>query len=588
MANFIPRETIAEVQKLTDIVEVIGRYVSLKRTGKNYVGLCPFHAEKTPSFTVSPDKQLYKCFGCGEGGTVFSFLMKKEGLNFPEVIRTLARKANIVVAQGTTEESGTRERIRLYELNKLAAEFFHRTLLGREGEESRDYLNTRQIKEGSIVRFKLGYAPKGWDSLVDFARGQGVSLSELERAGLVVGREEGQGFYDRFRHRLMFPIFDALGRGVGFGGRTLDGSEPKYLNSPETAVFSKGKCLYGLEAARSAVLKDRKVLVMEGYTDVIMAHQNDIAWAVGVLGTALTREHIRLLRQWAEEVILVLDSDTAGQRSSDRNLDVLIEEDIEAKVVQLPEGYDPCDFILEKGRASFLQLVEGALDFFSFKVKMAGLKRNLSSTSGKVGAIKELLFTVSKVSDELRRELIIRRLSEEMSVEEGVLRRHLSRLKGSGAGGPSSPYVDKGLGGNYRVERELLGLLISHNELIEEFVREVGLKGFQDQALRKVAEEVFKIHREKGAVKETDLIPFFSQGEEARGLADITLEAKGSDFLQHFHDCLSFIKRREIRREIGYTKERAKKSGSNQEEEDRLVREFHERNRTAHLRKRVQ
>lgn len=577
MAGYIPQDKIEEIQRLTDILELINQYVPLRRAGRNYVGLCPFHTEKTPSFTVSPEKQLYKCFGCGEGGTVFTFLMKKEGLSFPEATRLLAERANVEVPEEWPARK--KEKVLLYEFNDLAAESFQRALLSEEGKGVRKYLAGRQIREESIAKFRLGYAPNRWDFLVKLAESKGLALSGFQEAGLILPRDGGKGFYDRFRNRLMFPISDSLGRVVGFGGRSLDSTEPKYLNSPETQVFSKGRSLYGVEVARPFILKDRKVLIMEGYTDVIVAHQEGIPYALAVLGTALSSEHIKLLRQWADKVVLVLDGDVAGQRSSERNLDTLVEEEIEARVVQLPQGYDPCDFLLERGRDSFLQLVDGALDFFSFKVKTVSMKWDLSTPSGKLSAIRELLSTVSKVSEELKRQLIIKRIAEEMSVEESLLRKHLAQLK-KAKGWDNPPGRDVKREAGYVVERELVSLLLSHNELIKEFMSEVGLEGFNHGPFKEAARMAYELYLEKGGVREKDLIPFFAGGEEAQILADITMEGERGNYRERFQDCIYFIKRQENRRKISYTKERVRKLGDNQEEEERrLLREFHERNK---------
>ncbi|MFQ5863116.1 MAG: DNA primase [Candidatus Brocadiales bacterium] len=586
MPGYVSSEKINEILRLTNIVEVVNRHVNLKRVGKNYVGLCPFHAEKTPSFSVSPEKQLYKCFGCGEGGTVLTLLMKKEGLSFPEAIRVLAKRARVDIPERSGKESKGDERKLLYDVNHLAAEFFHRCLLGSEGKVVREYLRSRNIKEGSIKKFRIGYTPDSWDSLIRLARTRGISFSRLQDAGLIIAKDGGQGFYDRFRNRLMFPITDHLGRVVGFGGRSISGSEPKYINSPETILFNKGRCLYGLDVARPSIIKNRKALIMEGYTDVIVAHQEGISNTVGVLGTALTLEHIRQLRQWAPEVVLVLDGDTAGRKSSDRSLDILVEEEIEAKVVQLPEADDPCDLILREGPEKFIELVNDALDFFSFKVQMVASKWDLSSPSGKVAAVRELLSTVLRVPNELRQQLIVKSIAEKMSVEEETLRRELRKLKPFGVPGMADgdTPAKAGFDADYLAERELLGLLLSHNELIEEFEAKIGPRAFQSESLRKIVHKALEIYRENGQVREVDLIPFFIEEGPAKALADVILEDERGDYSKRFADCINFVERRENKKKIGYTKGRIKNLDSNQrEEEAKLLREFHEKTKLAHI-----
>lgn len=611
----IPREKIEEVQRYTDIVVIVNQYVPLNRRGKNYIGLCPFHNEKTPSFTVSQEKQFYKCFGCGEGGSVFNFLMKKEGLSFSEAVRSLARKAGVDIPQ--RRDASYDKRDYLYQANSLAAGFFQACLASEEGRQAREYLDKRGIDRGSIEKFRIGYAPDRWDGLLTAAQGKGISAETLLGTGLVIAREGKKGYYDRFRNRLMFPISDLTGKVIAFGGRSLDGTEPKYLNSPETALFHKGGCLYGVDLARGTIFREKKVLVMEGYTDVIMAHQYGISWTVGLLGTALSEEHVRLLRPWTEVVVLVMDGDAPGLKSAERNVETLIREDVETRIAELPEGYDPCDLLLKEGRDSFLEKVGRATEFFDFKVKRASQKWDLSTPSGKLAVAREILPLIAQIPDELKRELTIKHLAEEISVEEGVLRRQLSRSlpalnragsgparyrtgtgpAGSGKATPSSlnlpkPALESALGGEGAdttptgathkgmTEKGLLGLLLAHNELIGEYLLEVGHSKFINQAINQLAEKAFETYKERGKVTEKDLALFFDEGEVARVLADIAMEEEKGDYRRHFADCLNFMKRRENREKISYTKEKAIGSKSHQQgEEDRLLLEFHERNK---------
>ena len=586
MAGCVSNEKISEIQRLTNIVEVINRHVNLKRAGKNYIGLCPFHSEKTPSFSVSPEKQLYKCFGCGEGGTVFTFLMKKEGLSFPEALRILAERARVDIPKRSEKGNAGNDKTLLYDVNNVAAEFFHKCLLDNKGTAAREYLHQRGIKENSISKFRIGYTPDGWDSLIRLAKTKNIPSSRLHSAGLIIAKDADGGFYDRFRNRLMFPITDHIGRVIGFGGRSLSGAEPKYLTSPETILFSKGRCLYGLDLAKQFILKDRKALIMEGYTDVIVAHQEGICNAVGVLGTALTVDHIRLLRQWTPEVTLVLDGDTAGQKSSDRSLDILAEEEMEAKVVQLPEADDPCDFILREGANKFMELVNGALDFFGFKVQMAEAKWDLSSHSGKLAAIRELLNTVLKVQNVLRQQLIVKSIAEKMSVEEETLRLELGKLKSAQrpGGTDGDTPIKTGSDSDYLAERELLGLLLSHNELIREFETEVGPAAFRIENLKEIVHKALEIYHENGQVRETDLTSSFIGSEPAKVLTGITLEYEEGDYRKRFADCVYYVKRRENKKEISYTKERIRNLDINQKQEEAtLLREFHEKTKLTHL-----
>ena len=586
----IPREKIEEVQRYTDIVVIVSQHVPLNRRGKNYIGLCPFHNEKTPSFTVSQEKQFYKCFGCGEGGSVFNFLMKKEGLSFSEAVRSLARKAGVDIPQ--RRDASYEKRDYLYQANNLAAGFFQACLSSEEGRQAREYLDKRGIDRGSIEKFRIGYAPDRWDGLLTAAQGKGISAETLLGAGLVIAREGKKGCYDRFRNRLMFPISDLTGKVIAFGGRSLDGKEPKYLNSPETALFHKGGCLYGVDLARGDIFREKKVLVMEGYTDVIMAHQYGISWAVGLLGTALSEEHVRLLRPWTEVVVLVMDGDAPGLKSAERNVETLIREDVETRIAELPEGCDPCDLLLKEGRDSFLEKVGGAAEFFDFKVKRASQRLGLSTPSGKLAFARELIPLIAQIPDELKRQLTIKHLAEQIAAEEGILRRSLlsvlrnaqlsnQQLSRQNSGGLKKGSAETGKA-TYRdeTEKELLGLLLVHNELIGEYLLEVGHNKFINQAINQLAEKAFEIYKERGKVTEKDLATLFDEGEAARVLVDVAMEEEKGDYRRHFADCLNFMKRRENREKISYTKERAIESKSHQQgEEDRLLLEFHERNK---------
>ncbi|HHT9141264.1 MAG TPA: DNA primase, partial [Candidatus Tripitaka californicus] len=490
-------------------------------------------------------------------------------------------------------------------------------LASEEGKQAREYLDKRGIDRGSIEKFRIGYAPDRWDGLLTAAQGKGISAETLLGAGLVIAREGKKGCYDRFRNRLMFPISDLTGKVIAFGGRSLDGTEPKYLNSPETALFHKGGCLYGVDLARGTIFREKKVLVMEGYTDVIMAHQYGISWAVGLLGTALSEEHVRLLRPWTEVVVLVMDGDAPGLKSAERNVETLIKEDVETRIAELPEGYDPCDLLLKEGRDSFLEKVGGAAEFFDFKVKRASQRWDLSTPSGKLAVARGLLPLVAQIPDELKRELTIKHLAEEISVEEGVLRRQLSRslpalnrtgtgparsgktahsspnlpkpalhrsgsgpALGSASGGEGTDTTPTGATHKGMTEKGLLGLLLAHNELIGEYLLEVGHNKFINQAINQLAEKAFETYKERGKVTEKDLAPLFDEGEVARMLADVAMEEEKGDYRRHFADCLNFMKRRENREKISYTKERAIGSKSHQQgEEDSLLLEFHERNK---------
>ncbi len=380
MADHIPQDIIEEVRRRNDIVEVIAEYLPLKGSGGNYKALCPFHSEKTPSFTVTRQKQIFHCFGCGVGGNIFHFIMKYEHMSFPEAVTYLAKRAGVTLPKSrfsATSSPLETHKEQLYGMNELAAKYFHQLLLNSpQGEKARSYLQTRGIDQHSIERFHLGYAPEGWDGLVRYGTERGLQPQMLAEVGLVKAREDGRGFYDRFRDRLMFPICNVIGRVVALGGRLLENlpEAPKYLNSPETAIYKKGTLLYGLHLAKQSIRAEGRVLIVEGYLDLISLFQSGIEHVVATLGTALTRSHVQLLKAYAKEAILVFDGDAAGRSAALRgkeyflqghvryflpsahvsSLQGALEGDLHAKVVLLPQGHDPDTFVQAEGRDALL------------------------------------------------------------------------------------------------------------------------------------------------------------------------------------------------------------------------------------------
>ncbi len=597
MALYIPPEKISEIQRALNIFDVISEFILLKQRGRNFVGLCPFHHEKTPSFTVNVEKQIYKCFGCGEGGTIFNFMMKQESLTFPEAVNVLAKKANVRIDNFNTKNKQQGITV-LYEANEHATSFFNEMLLkSKEAGQTKDYLSKRLINDDSIRKFRLGYSHNRWDSITNKAKDWNISAQLLEKSGLIIKRQDN-GFYDRFRNRLMFPIIDSQNRPIGFGARALDDALPKYLNSPETSVFNKSKTLYGINLAKDSIIKKHKVLLMEGYTDVIMAHQCGIDWSIAILGTALTREHVRLLKRYCEKAILVFDADTAGQKSSDRNLDIFIEEDFEVNIVLLPENYDPCDFLVEKGAQKFLEQVEKAYDFFSFKIKLSENKWDMSTVSGKASAIDDILSTVIKIPNTLKRELTIKRVAEEMSIEEKGLRKHLSEFFTKDKFGRKQTYDKRlenlnkpKLNADQTVEKAILGIMISRNDFIEKIESNIGLDSFKNENFRNIAEKIFEIHSQRGHVELNDIFPMLNTTEISGDLIDVisdqSFSEKGviTDQNQNaekmLNECIRYKKKRKIKEGLRQAKEKMsalKKSKVPMQEVDNILAKFHRKN----------
>ncbi|GAX60504.1 DNA primase [Candidatus Scalindua japonica] len=607
MAPFIAQEKISEIQRSINIIDIVSDYIALKQAGKNHLGLCPFHHEKTPSFTVNEEKQIYKCFGCGEGGTIFNFLMKQESLTFPEAVNVLAEKANIRIDIIGKKEKHQGPNI-LFKANEHATRLFVDMLLKtKEGKRPRDYISSRSINDNSIRKFKLGYSPNRWDSILNLSKRWGIETELLEKAGLIIRKQDK--CYDRFRNRLMFPIFDSQNRPVGFGARALDNSLPKYLNSPETPIFSKSKTLYGINLAKEPMRKNRKVLLMEGYTDVIIAHQHGIDWSIAVLGTALTREHVRMLKRYCDKAILVFDADTAGQKSSEKNLDVFIEEDFDVNIVLLPEGYDPYDYIVKNGKQKFLEQVEKAYDFFSFKTKLSEKKWDMSSISGRTSAIDDILSTVIKIPDILKRDLTIKRVAEEMFIDELLIRNRLNTLNGSTkfngikrrqteakqSQDQIAGKLNKTKSADYQVEMSILCLMINRNDLIEKVETEIGFDSFRNNEILSIAKNISEIYSNKGKVILSDIFPMLDSPEMSREMVDTISKQESLEGClisgnadtgeKMLKECIQYIRKKKNRK----SQEQAKKkmsdlyrSQGNKQEVDQILAGFHKKSITFH------
>lgn len=415
----IPQAFIEEVQSRTDIVEVISSYIPAKRTGRNFKALCPFHGEKTPSFIISPQKQIFHCFGCGEGGGVFQFLVLIEKVNFPEAVEMLARRLGLDVPY--KNEKAYKAKTVLYEAVNEAASFFHKNLKNnKEYQPIRNYLNKRGIADKTIDKFKLGYAP-GNNSLINHMRKVGFTLEALERASLVVAGRGG--FRDLFHGRISFPIFDVRSRIIGFGGRIYNEikDSPKYINSLENALYSKRDNLFGLNFSKEDIIKEGKAIVVEGYLDMIIPFMRGIKNIVASLGTALTLEQIRLIKRYTSDIILIYDSDKAGQIATLRSLDLLLESNLRVEVVSLPSGYDPDSLIIKNGKDCFLQLLDKRCDFFEYKLNILKAVHDVDTIGGKSKIAQEMLATIDKLNSEIEKYEYIKRLAANLGIKEEIV-----------------------------------------------------------------------------------------------------------------------------------------------------------------------
>ena len=553
MAAHIAEDRITEIKNRADIVDIVSESVLLKKAGRNFVGLCPFHTEKTPSFTVSPDKQIFYCFGCGEGGNVFSFLMKLEGLTFPEAARQLAKRYGIELpARSMTPAQQQRmgEKERLLAINRMAAEFYRHCLVQNDaGAPARDYLTKRSVSEETCRRFDLGYTPDGWDHLTRFLMQKRVPLPLAETVGLIVARKQKQGFYDRFRNRIIFPIRDTGGRVIGFGGRVLDDALPKYLNSPESVVYNKSRSLYGLLPAKPACRESGTVYIVEGYFDLIKLHQAGIQNVVATLGTALTEEHIRLLRGYARNAILVFDSDNAGIRAAHRSIGLFMRFEMDARVMVLPEGHDPDTFITDFGYDEFQRYADGASGMMQFLLDAAVQKHGLS-IEGKIRILKDMQQPLAAIEDSVAKSLYARDLAERIGVDESAVIekiRSATAARGGRQSIRSGPGADPGgapkgvpAAKGDRLERQMIVMMLQFPEIISEIEESDLVSHFENPTLRSIGQTILR-HRKQPV---SEIFSAITDEVERSTAAGLAME----DNVWNRPGCLKLIAQFEMRR----------------------------------------
>ncbi len=464
----IPEDTIQEIKSRANIVEVVGEYVRLKKSGQNYKGLCPFHSEKTPSFTVSPRKGIFHCFGCGRGGNVFSFLMDLKGLSFPEAVSLLGERVGVQVDRRMSEEDSTARS--LYQVNQEAVRLFTANLRSPRGKQALAYLKNRRFTRQAVERFSIGYAADQWDDLLKNLTGGGCDVSSLEQAGLVVKRKSGTGYYDRFRNRIIFPIRDSIGRFVGFGGRTLEqgGDTPKYINTNENPLFHKGRNLYGLFSAEEHIRKKDLAFITEGYIDVIRMHQAGFANTVAPLGTALTGEQVDVLLRYTRNICLLFDPDEAGSKAALKSISLLHGRGVDPSVVRLPSGTDPGDFFDSYSPEDFQLLVEEARSGVAFLLHEVAGSRKTYSAQEKIRILRALAEQYRNMGDPVLQEELLSGASSLLHLDRALVGREIERLQGTSSESlnrASAPVPEKK---RKAVETELylLLLILSNPELL--------------------------------------------------------------------------------------------------------------------------
>lgn len=526
---------VEEIRLRNDIVDVISEYVPLKRDGKNYKSKCPFHNERTPSFKVSPDKQMFYCFGCGAGGDVFSFIMKHERMEFIDALEVLAKRGGIILPkEERKKQDGEIEKI--YDACEFAMRTFVQNLKGEEGKRAREYLKERGINTSTQEEFQIGYSLPVWEGLINSAKKEGISVQSMERAGLLIPRDGDSGCYDRFRGRVMFPIFNLRGKVIAFGGRSIEDGDAKYINSPETPIYQKGRNFFGLYHTKHEIQREEKAILVEGYMDFLSLYQAGIKNLVASLGTALTSEQAKLMARYVPLVIILYDSDDAGVKASLRAMDILLSFGLDVEVVSIPSGMDPDNMIKKFGKNGFYSLFfEKKLDFLDFKIKWVKENYNFETSSGKSKGLHLLLETVGKIEDRVRMGVYIQRLSKifglpvELLLQSKELREKaksaLNQVQGQ------DEKITKGIPSDVRLEREIVKLMLRVQDG-DKKVREIlGEDNFVDPASREIVSAIFQLRKREECVEVMKIMNLLESDEAKSIFAGISLDEKEEDAL---------------------------------------------------------
>ncbi len=585
MTGHINDEIIEKVRDATDIVDIISDYVQLKRAGENYVGLCPFHNEKTPSFTVSHTKQFFHCFGCGEGGDALAFIIKKENLSFPEAVKFLANKLGITVEdESPKNDKLSEERNRGYEINKDVARFFFNNLI--KAEEPLNYLYKRKISNKVIKQFGLGYSLNKWDSLHKYLKTRGYKDEEVEKLGLIGKRTGNDGYYDKFRNRIMFPIIDPRGRVIGFGGRVLDDSMPKYLNSQETIIFNKGNHLYGLNLVNK--FSDRKrIVLVEGYMDVISLFSKGINYAVASLGTAFTERQARLLKRYGENVYICYDSDQAGINATNKAIQVLLKEGIEPKIVILGKYKDPDDFLKENTIETFENRLNEAFNHIDYRIHINKRKYNINEAEGKIKFTIEIAKIIKELKSPIEKDVYVDKISKEMNISKEAIQKEVfgnnikvGRSREFRERPTIAPVTTILPSASLTAEIDLVKLMMFDKEYFDILIREVSLDEYENLECRETIRVMKELYYQDENLDEELLYNKVKQLPDINIQLLNTIFEKRINFLpenvdQMIKDLINTLKlnklklkRNKIKKEI---EELEKKQDKNSSEEERFL-----------------
>jgi len=540
----IPSQIIEEIRNKSDIVAVISEYVKLRKTGKNFVGLCPFHSEKNPSFTVSQEKQLFHCFGCGEGGNVFAFIMKTENIGFAEAVEELGSKIGIAVTKPTSSGISRTEKEKIYEVTLLAAKFFRKCFEEDSGKIARDYLDQRGINEKTAKTFGLGYAPEGWDHLFGHLISRGVAPNLIERAGLTLAREGKDGYYDRFRNRLIFPVFDTRNRVIAFSGRSLKDEEPKYLNSPDTPIYRKGETIFGLNLTKENIKGGKAAVLVEGNLDLLSSYQAGITNVAAPLGTALTIIQCKLLARFADTIVLAFDADAAGNVATERSIELLLGQGLKVKVTELKGAKDPDELIRKEGAAALKQAVDSALPFLEFKIKMALARHNLSEIEARSRALREIAGILGREEDAFIQKEYAKIAAKPLKVEPDAVLAEIKRLKFYFRGNEKDlrRVTEKPASRVIEAEKKLIALSVQNKEVLEILKKEMRTEEFSYPETRSIAELLFAADLTKMDNPAHFMLENLPDESAKKFLAKVLVSENEENREVMFKDCLQVIK----------------------------------------------
>ncbi len=557
MPGKVSQDKISQVREATDIVDLISNYLTLKKAGKSFVGLCPFHTDSAPSFHVNPNNQLYYCFGCQKGGNVFNFLMEMEKMSFKEALEFLAEKSGISLPTTQVDHAREKEKEALFFANRWAANLFYKNLFSPAGKIALEYIQKRGITQKTIKDFGLGYSMPGWDGLIQQAKKDSVSLEVLFKAGLVIRKDSG-GYYDRFRGRFMIPIVNLYKKVLGFGGRIIvaDDKNAKYINSPETPIYHKGFVLFGIYQSRQPIREKDRAIFVEGYTDLISMYQSGIKNVVATSGTALTPNQARLIKRYTENIILLYDADTAGSLAAMRGADIFLDEGLEVNIVTLPSGSDPDSYIQAHGAIKFKEFLEHSFSIIQFKINTLTKKYNSSTSQGTTQIINELLNSISRIKNSIKQNLAVKEVAEHFRLDERAVMQQLDNIKRTGRIQPTT-IEKKGSSEKSKTikkskydiaEEDLLRLVLEDANWLSKIFQYLQLDEIQNREHRELFAIILGLFQQNESFEKKDVVSMITDPETSSKIADILTKKIGSatDRQQLFEDCLMLLKKRKL------------------------------------------